>query len=122
MHHRKKLHDFKVNLEKAVNEFGVKCLPYLEKNSTIGEVVGWFDKEIKVLSAAIAKANKNFICYCVAGVLRMLYENVCGHVEGLQTIMASCDALILEDIPDEIGKPTSRIVRKWWAKHGLPML
>jgi hypothetical protein len=67
--HRRKLHDFRVNLEKAVNEFGVKCLSYPGKNSTIGEVVEWFDEEIKALPATIAKANKNFICYCVAWVI-----------------------------------------------------
>jgi hypothetical protein len=81
--HRKKLHEFQTNLEKEVNKLGVKCLLYPVKNSTIGEVVGWLDKEIKPLPAAIVKANKNFICYCVVGVLRMLYENGCNHVEGL---------------------------------------
>jgi predicted nucleic acid-binding Zn-ribbon protein len=29
--HRKKLHDFQINLERAVNEFGVRCHPYPEK-------------------------------------------------------------------------------------------
>jgi hypothetical protein len=28
VHHRKKLHEFRTNLDKAVNEIGVKCLPY----------------------------------------------------------------------------------------------
>jgi hypothetical protein len=118
--HRKKLCDFQINLGKAVNEFGVRCIPYPEKNSTIGEVVGWFDKEINVLPAAIAKVNKNFVCYVVAGVLWMLHENGCGHVEGLQTIMFLCDASMLEDLPDEIAKLTSRLVKKWWVEHGLP--
>jgi hypothetical protein len=30
----------------------------------------------------------------------MLYDNGCDHIEGLQTIMSSCDASILEDLPD----------------------
>jgi hypothetical protein len=37
----------------------------------------------------------------------MLYENGCGHVEGLQTIMSSCDASILEYLPEEIEKQRS---------------
>jgi hypothetical protein len=62
-----------------------------------------------------------FLCYCLARVLRMLYKNVdCDHVEGLQTIMKSCDASILDYIPDKIGKLSGRIIRKWWASHGLP--
>jgi hypothetical protein len=64
------------------------------KNSTIGEVIGWFDKEIQTLPTAIMKANKNFLCYCIAGVLRLLYENGCSHVEELQTIMNSSNALM----------------------------
>jgi hypothetical protein len=36
--------------------------------------------------------------------------------------MTSCDASILDDIPDEIGKLTGRIVRKWWATHGFPYI
>jgi hypothetical protein len=34
--------------------------------------------------------------------------------------MNSCDASLLDDIPDEIMKLSSRIVRRWWASHGLP--
>jgi hypothetical protein len=118
--HRKKLHKFRANLEAAVNEIGVKCLTYPGKCSTIGEVIEWFDKEIQALSNAIVRANKNFLCYCIAGVLRMLYDNDCGHVEELQTIMNSCNASILHDIPDEIGKLSGCIVRKWWSTYGLP--
>jgi hypothetical protein len=96
-------------------------MPYLGKKSTIGEVIEWFDKEIQEMSSAIAKANKNFLCYYLAGVLTMHYENAdCGHVEGLQTIMNSCDASILDDIPEEIEKLSRCIVRKWWASHGMP--
>jgi hypothetical protein len=120
VHHRNKLHEFRTNLEKAVNKFGVKCLPYQGENSPINEVVGWFDRETQALSTAIVKANKNFVCYCIAGVPRMLYENGCGHVEGLQTVMTSCDVSILDDIPEETGKLIGRIVKKWWATHGLP--
>jgi hypothetical protein len=52
----------------------------------------------------------------------MLYKNHCGHVEELQTIMNSCDASILDDILDEIGKLSWWIIRKWWATHGLPYI
>jgi hypothetical protein len=121
VHHREKLHEFLANMEKAVNEIGVQCMPYPGKNSTISKFVGWFDKEIQAMPSAIAKANNNFLCYYIAGVLRMLYESAnCSHIEELQTIMNSCNASILDDIPDDLGKLSRRIVRKWWASHGLP--
>jgi hypothetical protein len=34
--------------------------------------------------------------------------------------MSSCDASILDEIPDEIVKLTACIVKRWWASHGLP--
>jgi hypothetical protein len=83
-------------------------------------VIGWFDEEIQALPTAVIKANKNFLCYCIAGVLRMLYENGCSHVDELQTLMNSCNASILDDIPEEIGRLAGRIVWKWWATYGLP--
>jgi hypothetical protein len=110
-----------VNQEKAVNEIGMRCRPYPGKNSTIGEIVKWFDKEIQALSGAIFKANKNFLCYCLVGVLKMLYENTkCDHVAGLEAIMNSCDASIFDDIPEEIAKLSGCIVKRWWTSHGLP--
>jgi hypothetical protein len=67
------------------------------------------------------KANKNFLCYCLIGVHRMLYKNTdCDHLDGLEAIMNSSDASLLSDIPDEIAKLSGHIVKKWWTSHGLP--
>lgn len=103
-----------------MREFGASCLPYSGKGITIGEIIGWFDKEIKYLPATFVKENKNFMCYAIVGVLRMLYDNGCDNVEGLQKIMASCDATILENLPEELTKLTGHVVKKWWSEHGLP--
>jgi hypothetical protein len=70
--HHKRLRELCGDMEKAVNEIGVWCLSYPPKNSTIGEVITWFDKEIKALHDAIAMANKNFLVYCLIRVLKML--------------------------------------------------
>jgi chromosome segregation ATPase len=69
--HHKRLHELHVALEGALNEIGARCLSYPEKGSTIGEVVAWFEQEIRALPDAIAKANKNFLVYCLVGVLKM---------------------------------------------------
>jgi hypothetical protein len=109
-----------IHLENPVNEFGAGCLPYPRKKSTIDSKIMWFDNEIKALPATIAKAIKNFVCYAVVGILRMLYDNGCDHIEGLQTVMASYDASILQHLSEELTKLTGRLVKKWWMKHGLP--
>jgi hypothetical protein len=70
-----------VELERAMNDIGVRCLPYSKKGSTIGEITAWFTNEIQALLNAIAKANKNFLVYCLIGVLKMLQEHArCSHV------------------------------------------
>jgi hypothetical protein len=75
--HRKRLRVLRMNLEGALNEIGAWCLSYPRKGSTIGEVIAWFEKEIQALPDVIAKANKNFLVYCLIGVLKMLQ----GHAE-----------------------------------------
>jgi hypothetical protein len=110
-----------VNLEKAVNEIGVRCLPYPGKMSTIGEVITWFDMKIQALPSTIAKANKKFLVYCLVGVLKMLYENAkCRHLDRLDAIMTSCDASILDEIPNEIARLLACIIKRWWSSHGFP--
>jgi uncharacterized ubiquitin-like protein YukD len=73
---RKKLHDLRMELEHAMNEIGVRCLPYPSKGSTIGAFTAWFTQEIQALPDAIAKANKNFLVYCLIGALKMLQEHM----------------------------------------------
>jgi hypothetical protein len=110
-----------VDLEKAVNDIGVKCISYPEKGSTISEIVVWFTKEIQVLPNMIGKANKNFLAYCLVRVLKILQEHVgCRHVDGLEGIMTVCDASILDEVPEDIAKLLAHIVKRWWSSYGLP--
>jgi hypothetical protein len=121
LRHRKRLHVLRMNLEGALNEIGVWCLPYPRKGSTISEVIAWFEKEIQALPDVIAKANKNFLVYCIIGVLKMLQGHAeCHHVDGLGAIMNSCDASILDKVPDDIAKLAAHIVKMWWSSYGLP--
>jgi hypothetical protein len=119
--HRKRRCELRAALEGVLNEIGARCLPYPEKGSTIGDVVMWFEKEIQTLWDAIAKANKNFLVYCLVGVLKMLQWHVnFYHIDGLGAIMNSSDASILDEVPDDIGKLAARIIKRWWSSYGLP--
>jgi hypothetical protein len=55
----------------------------------------------------IAKANENAECR---------------HLDGLDAIMSSCDASILDEIPNDIVKLAACIVKRWWASHGFPYM
>jgi hypothetical protein len=83
--------------------------------------VAWFTKEIQALLGVIAKENKNFIVYCLVGVLKMLQEHAqCPHVKGLEPVMAVCVASMFNEVPEDIAKLSARIVKKWWSSYGLP--
>jgi hypothetical protein len=104
-----------------VNEIGVRCLPYPRRNSDIGEIIMWFNKEIRALPNTITKANKNFLVYCLVWVLKMLNEGAeCRHLDGLDAILSPCDTSILDEILDQIAKLMARIVKRWWTSHSLP--
>jgi hypothetical protein len=119
--HRRKLHDFRVELVGAVNEIGAKCLPYPKKGSTIGDILAWFTKEIEAFASAIAEVNKNFIVYCLVGVMKMLQEHAqWSHVKGLEHVLVVCDASIFNEVSKDIVKLSARIVKKWWSSYGLP--
>jgi hypothetical protein len=66
-----------------------------------------------VLPSATTKSNKNFLVYCLVGVLKMLNEGAeFDHLDGLDAIMSSCDAFILDEIPNDIVKPVMHIVKR----------
>jgi hypothetical protein len=74
-----------------------------------------------VLPDVIAKANKNFLVYCLVGVLKMLQGQAkCRHIDGLGSIMNSCGASILDEVLDDIVMLSACIVKRWWSSYGLP--
>jgi hypothetical protein len=75
---------------------------------------------VESTSAMFMKANKNFACYAIAGLIRLLQDFVCEHLPELHLLAASSDALLLDDILSEVMKITSRLIRKWWSQHDLP--
>jgi hypothetical protein len=104
-----------------MNEIGVKCLPYPKKGSTISDIAAWFAKEIQALPNVIAEANKNFIVYCLVGVLKMLQEHAqCSCVKGLEPVMVACDGSIFNEVPEDVVKLSTQIMKKWWCSYGLP--
>jgi hypothetical protein len=38
----------------------------------------------------------------------------------LRDLATSCDAVVLEDVPEDVHKLAGQIVRRWWKPHGLP--
>jgi hypothetical protein len=73
-----------------------------------------------VLPTTFAECNKNITRFMLVGVFKMLAGVECEHLLELKKLALSCDALILHDMPDDIGRTMKKLMRNWWIKHGLP--
>jgi hypothetical protein len=61
------------------------------------------------------------LVYSLVGVLKMLRGHTnYHHIDGLGAVMNSCDASILDEVPDDIAKLSTRIIKRWWSSYGLP--
>jgi hypothetical protein len=68
----------------------------------------------------IWRLNDNFTILGIDGVLNMLNGKGCQELGWLHDLAGSRDAMVLEDIPEDVHKLVGRIVQKWWKPHGLP--
>jgi hypothetical protein len=68
----------------------------------------------------LLQCKKNITCFALVGVFKMLAGVECEHLLELKKLALSCDASILHDVPDDIGRIAKKLVRNWWTNHGLP--
>jgi hypothetical protein len=46
----------------------------------------------------------------------------CCHIDGLGAIMNSCDASVLDEVPDDIAMLFVCIIKRWWSLYGMPYI
>jgi hypothetical protein len=83
---------------------GAQCLPYPAKGVAIGDLVKWFQEELKSLLEVFTQLNQNFVALALVGVLRMLDDSGCKHLAMLNLVATSSEASVLEEIPAEVQK------------------
>jgi hypothetical protein len=85
--HRKWLCELHAALEGALNEVGMRCLPYPEKGRTIGDVIAWFKKEV-VVFIWLAICYQSFLCQTGGEIS---YYHVARFVDWLLILFVSYD-------------------------------
>jgi hypothetical protein len=50
----------------------------------------------------------------------MLAVVECEHLLKLKKLALSCDASILHNVSDDIGKIAKKCMKNWWTNHDLP--
>jgi hypothetical protein len=75
---------------------------------------------VNAVSDTIWRLNDNFTVLGINDALNMLNGEGCQELGWLHDLAGSRDAMVLEDIPEDVHKLVGRIVQKWWKPHGLP--
>jgi hypothetical protein len=65
------------------------------------------------MPTAFAKCNKNITCYALIGVFKMLVGVDCEHLLNLKKLALSYDALLLQDVPDDLSRIAKKLVKNW---------
>jgi hypothetical protein len=77
--------------------------------------------KVRALPTTFPECNKNITgSALVGGVFKMLVVVECEHLLKLKKLALSCDASILQDVPDDIGRIAKKREKNWWTNHGLP--
>jgi hypothetical protein len=97
-----------------------RCMDFPTMNATISTLLDWFLMEVRALPTAFAECNKNITCFAPVGVFKMLAGMECENLPELKKLALSCDASILHDVPDDIGRIAKKHMKNWWNNHGLP--
>jgi hypothetical protein len=71
------------------------------------------------LPTAFTECNEDITCFAMVGAFKMLAGVECEHLPELKKTTLSCDASLLHDVPDDLGKIARRVVKYWWTEHGL---
>jgi hypothetical protein len=101
------VHHWLCDLHKIVassfDEVQAQCLPFPDKGAKVEEMIDWVVEEVKAMPDTVWWLNGNFAVLRIVGILNMLNDN----------LAASCDAVVLEDAPEEVHKLAGWIMRRW---------
>jgi hypothetical protein len=89
-------------------------------DASVSNLLEQFWVEVAAMPTTFAKCNENITCYMLIGIFRMLVGEGCEHLPELKKLDLSCDASLLEDFSEDLGRIAKRLVKNWWTKHSLP--
>jgi hypothetical protein len=102
---RKKLAELRQDMEESIATLGGLCMYFPTTNATISDMLEWFWTEVQSLPTTFAECNENITCFALIDVFKMLAGVGCEHLPELRKSALSCDASLLQDVPDDHGKP-----------------
>jgi hypothetical protein len=103
-----------------VAALGGRCMDFPVMNPTVSTLLDWFGTEVQALPTAFAKSNENITCFTLVGVFKMLAGVECKHLSKLKKLALSCDASILHNVSDDVGRIVKKLMKNWWTNHDLP--
>jgi hypothetical protein len=109
---RCRLHRLHEAVASSFEEVKAQCLPFPNKGVKVEEMIDWVVEEVKVIPDTVWRLNDNFIVQGIEGVLSMLNGEGCQELGRLRDLAGSRNAVVLEDVLEDVHKLAGRIVRK----------
>jgi hypothetical protein len=97
-----------------------RCKDFPATDVIVSNLLDWFRMEVWALPTSFVECNKNITCFALVGIFKMLMGVKCEHLSELKKLALSCNASILHDVSDDIGRIAKKLMRNWWTNHGLP--
>jgi hypothetical protein len=88
----------------------VQCLPFPDKGAKVEEMIDWVIGEVKAVPNTVWRLNNSFAVLGIEGVLNMLNDEGCQELGQLRDLAGSRDALVLEDVPEDVHRLVGQIV------------
>jgi hypothetical protein len=108
---RKKLAELWHDMEESIAMLGGDAWIFSTTNATVSDMLEWFRTEVQSFSTTITECNENITCFALIGAFKMLAGVECGHLPELKKSALLCDASLLHDVRDDLGKIARRVVK-----------
>jgi hypothetical protein len=107
---RRWLHDLHEVVASSFDKVKAHCLPFPDKGAKVEEMIDWVVGEVKAVPDTIWWLNDNFAVLGIEGVLNILNGERCQELGRLHDLASSSDALVLEEVPEDVHKLVGRIM------------
>jgi hypothetical protein len=85
-------------------------LPFPDKGAKVEKMIDWVVGEVRAVPDTVWWLNDNFTILGIEGVLNVLHSEGCQELNRLHELVASRDAVVLEDVPEDMHKLVGHIV------------
>jgi hypothetical protein len=98
------LHELHETVASSFDEVKAQCLSFPDKGAKVEDMIDWVVGEVRAMPDAVWFLNDNFTILGIEGILNMLHDMGYQELNWLHELVASRDAVVLEDVPEDVHR------------------